>query len=301
MIKPPAVKPPARLGVLAPASPVRKEFVDRGVAELERLGFEIQLSENLYSRHHYTAGEIQARLDDFMAFWRDPSIKAIFCARGGYGSMELLSHLNPEELRETPKILLGSSDITALSCLLSRAGIVSLHGPMLAQQIARGHYDADNLLQLLSAKEPGITLTSSETEWLHPGTAEGVCWGGCLSMVAALVGTEFLPRLPGSILFLEDTQVKPYQIDRMLSQLRLAGCFDEAVGLVFGQMPNCDQHPEQGYQLPELLRELTAGLAIPVLYGFPSGHTTSPGITLPLGVRMRLDASGLTLLEGVVR
>jgi muramoyltetrapeptide carboxypeptidase len=115
-----------------------------------------------------------------------------------------------------------------------------------------------------------------------------------------LVGTSYLPSFEGAILFLEDTGVRPYQIDRMLTQLRLAGCLEGVRGLVFGEMPDCDQHPDQGYSTEELISDLTAEFAVPVMFGFPSGHTTAPAWTLPLGIRARLDAGGLSLLEGAV-
>jgi len=239
-------------------------------------------------------------LEDLVELWESSDVDAIFCARGGYGSMELLSRVDSDIFRARPKVFLGSSDVTALlASLLARSGIVSFHGPMVAQQIARRAFDVSNLLRLIQSKEPG-SLKASGLEILHPGSAEGRLWGGCLSIVTALVGTAHLPRFEDSVLFLEDTQVKPYQIDRMLTQLRLAGSFDSVRGLVFGQMPACEQHPDQGYALQDVLRDCTRELGIPVTYGFPSGHTRTDTMTIPLGVRVRLDVDGLTTLEGAV-
>jgi muramoyltetrapeptide carboxypeptidase len=135
---------------------------------------------------------------------------------------------------------------------------------------------------------------------LHEGAAEGTLLGGCLSLVAALVGTSYLPSFDGAILFIEDTGVRPYQLDRMLTQLRMAGCLEGVRGLIFGEMIDCEQHPDQGYGIDELLTALTADLGIPVWFNFPSGHTRSADRTLPLGVRARLDDKGLALLEGAV-
>jgi muramoyltetrapeptide carboxypeptidase len=300
-LKPKAVRAGAVIGVVAPASPVRKEFVDSGVAELERLGFRTRLGQRLYHRGRYTAGTASDRLQDWAELWDDPEVSALFCARGGYGSMDLITRLSPEQARENPKVVLGSSDATALlAFLLSTAGLVSFHGPMVAQQIARGDYDRGNLLAVLGAVEAPGTIPVETAERLHPGSAEGTLLGGCLSIVAALAGTDFLPSFSGAILFLEDTQTKPYQIDRMLTQLRLAGLLDGVRGLVFGEMPGCEQHPDQGYTLQEMLRDWTSYLRVPVLFGFPSGHTRSKGLTLPLGTRARIDDDGLTLLEGAV-
>ena len=301
MLKPPAVGDGAVVGVIAPASPVRREFVERGVDELSRLGFRAKLGAHLYDRGRYTAGRWQDRLDDLVTLWDDPEVEAIFCARGGYGSMELLSSLMPERFRERPKVFIGASDITAVHGFLgARAGVVAFHGPMVAQKIARGSYDADGLLRLIQSREPVGAIAATGTEVLHSGSGEGTLLGGCLSMFASLAGTPFLPACEDAILFLEDTLVKPYQIDRMLTQLRLAGCLDSIRGLVFGQMANCEQHPEQGYTLQEMVRDWTAPLGVPVLYGFPSGHTETDALTLPLGVRARLDDEGLHLLEGAV-
>ena len=291
----------AVIGVVAPASPVRKEFIDRGVSELESLGFRTRLGKRLYHRGRYTAGTASERLEDWIELWEDTDVSALFCARGGYGSMDLLDRLSPESLRENPKVVLGSSDATALlAFLMSGAGLLSFHGPMVAQQIARGDYDRGSLLTVLGSIEAPGRIALDTTETLHGGTGEGPLLGGCLSIVAALAGTRFLPSFEGAILFLEDTQTKPYQIDRMLTQLRLAGLLDGVRGLVFGEMPGCGQHPDQGYTLQEMLRDWTSYLRVPVLFGFPSGHTRSKGLTLPLGARARLDADGLTLLEGAV-
>jgi muramoyltetrapeptide carboxypeptidase len=301
MIKPPALVPPALVGVLAPSSPVRKEFVEAGVAELERLGFRVRLGEHLYRRGRYTAGSADERWRDWISLWEDPDVSAVFCARGGYGSMELLSRLSAERIRAFPKVLLGASDVTALQAFLqSQADLISFHGPMVAQQIARGFYDPENLLAIVGSHEPYGRLDAPLLELLHPGAGEGPLVGGCLSMLAALVGTRYLPSFQDSILFVEDTLTKPYQLDRMLTQLRLAGSLSGVRGMVFGEMPGCAQHPDQGYTLQEMLRDWTADLGIPVLFGFPSGHTVSRAMTIPFGCRARVDSDGLTLLEGAV-
>jgi muramoyltetrapeptide carboxypeptidase len=300
-LKPKALAPGSLVGVAAPASPVKKEFVEAGIAELTRLGFRTRIGGRIYERGRYTAGTADDRLRDWTELWDDPDVDAVFCARGGYGTMDLLERLSPARIRESPKAVLGSSDATALlQFLMSRASLVSFHGPMVAQQIARGDYDSGNLLSVLGSVTPPGRVAVATAESLHGGSAEGILLGGCLSIVAALAGTRFLPSFEGAILFLEDTQTKPYQIDRMLTQLRLGGLLDGIRGLVFGEMPGCEQHPDQGYTLPEMLREWTAYLKVPVLFGFPSGHTRSKGLTLPLGVRARLDGDGLSLLEGAV-
>lgn len=300
MLKPPAVREGALVGVLSPASPVREEYVERGVAELESLGFRVRLGSHLYERRRYTAGSAEQRVSDLLELWDDPRIEAVFAARGGYGAMELLASLEPERFRERPKVFLGASDVTALLSFLGSSGMISFHGPMVAQKIARGRYDAPELLRLIQSSAPAGTLSADQTEMLHAGVGEGPLWGGCLSMVVSLAGTPYLKPPASGILFLEDTHVKPYQIDRMLTQLRLAGHLESVRGIVFGQMIECEQHAEQGYTLQEMLRDWTAYLKVPVLFGFPSGHTSTDALTLPLGAEVRLDGDGLTVLEGAV-
>lgn len=291
------------IGVSAPSSPIRREFLDRGVAELVSLGFRPRLGRSIDADSRYTAGTADQRAADFTELWSDPEVAAIFCARGGYGSLELVDRLDPERLRAAPKILLGSSDATALLCFLAaRVGLVSFHGPMVAQQIARGKsaYDSENLRALLGSRDPGGKLAAPGVRTLHPGRSEGILLGGCLSLITALVGTSYLPSFGDAIVFLEDTAVKPFQIDRMLWQLRVSGALEGARALIFGEMPGCEQHPSQGYHLDDVLRDQTAELGVPVLAGFPSGHCVSPAMTLPFGVRARVDDDGLTLLEAAV-
>ncbi len=303
-VRPPAVRPGAVVGVFAPASPVRIEFLEAGERELKRLGFRIRRGRRLMERRAYTAGTAEERAADFLDLWRDPEVEALFGARGGYGSMDLLPALPEAELRGRPRIVLGASDLTALLAGVAAAGLPALHGPMVAQQIARGPqaWDADELLGLMAADGPGFPLPWRGAAPLHPGTAEGVLRGGCLSLVAALHGTPWAPSFAGAIAVLEDVATKPFQIERMLTQLRLGGAFDGVRGIVFGQMPGCEQHPDQGYTLSELLARLTAPLGVPAAFGFATGHVESgPCRTVPLGIEARMDAEGLTLLEPVVR
>ena len=265
------------------------------------MGFGTRLASSVYARSRFTAGAADRRAADLLEFWEDPEVAAIFCARGGYGSLELLDRLDPNRLKVKPKVLLGASDATALLCVMAQAGIVSFHGPMVAQQLARGDsaYDADNLLRILGDPAP-VGRLAAPLRLLHSGAAEGILLGGCLSLVTALVGTPYLPSFRDAIVFLEDTSVKPYQIDRMLQQLRLAGSLDGIGGLVFGEMPDCRQHPSQGYELDEVLADATRHLGVPVFSGFPSGHSVSAVQTLAFGVRARVDANGLSLLDGAV-
>ena len=302
-MKPRAVLPGATVGILAPASPVQLPWLEAGEAELRRVGLVPRRSRHLLKRSGYTAGSAAERTADLLELLEDEEVSAIFGARGGYGCLDLLRHIPPERIREHPKAILGGSDLTALLALWSGAGIASFHGPMVAQQIARGpsRWDAEETLSLLRAREPGFGLAWRDAEILHPGRAEGVLRGGCLSILAALAGTPFAISFRGAIAVLEDISVKPYQLERMLTQLSLAGLLDGVKGIVFGQMPGCTQHPDQGYTTAELLARLSERFEVPVAFGFATGHTDQdPCRTAPFGVRARMDADGLTLLEGAV-
>jgi muramoyltetrapeptide carboxypeptidase len=236
----------------------------------------------------------------------DPEVKAVWAARGGYGALRLFNLLDDELLRQHPKIFIGYSDMTALHLrFYQRFDWVTFHGPMAAKDLAGGseHYDQDRLLDALTKTEPLGLIESAQTAWLHQGApVSGRLLGGCLSLIVALQGTPDELDTRGAILFLEDTGVKPYALDRMIQQLKLAGKFDEVRGLVFGEMLNCVQHAEQGYSIQEVLAELTEDLKIPVLFGLPSGHSPRGNLTLPLGVKTSLDATrgGLVIEEAAV-
>ncbi|HMZ22798.1 MAG TPA: LD-carboxypeptidase, partial [Blastocatellia bacterium] len=197
---------------------------------------------------------------------------------------------------------IGYSDMTALHLYLYRRfGWVTFHGPMAAKDLAGGaeHYDCDSLLAALTQTQPIGEIKASNTEMLHQASGQvvsGRLLGGCLSLIAAMMGTPDEPDTRGAILFLEDTGTRPYALDRMLQQLRLAGKFDDVRGIVFGEMTDCVQHAEQGYTLQEMLAECTADLGVPVMFGLRSGHSPRGNLTLPLGVQVTLDAA-----RGVLR
>ena len=301
--RPQAVLPGATVGILAPASPVQVPWLEAGEAELRRVGLVPRRSRHLLKRTVYTAGSAAERTEDFLELLEDEQVSALLGARGGYGCLDLLPRIPPDRIREKPKVILGGSDLTALLALSSRAGVVSFHGPMVAQQIARGpsRWDADETLGVLRARDPGFALPWRNAESLHPGRAEGVLRGGCLSIVAALAGTPFAVSFRDAIAVLEDISVKPYQIERMLTQLALGGLLDGVRGIVFGRMPGCTQHPDQGYSTAELLARLSERFEVPVVFGFATGHTDKdPCRTVPFEVRARMDEDGLTLLEGAV-
>lgn len=306
LIKAQALRPGDTVAIVAPASNLKADYLQRGVAELERLGFRVKYAPDILDKARYTAGSDERRVRELHNAFADPEVKAVWVARGGYGALRIFNLLDDELLRQQPKIFIGYSDVTALHLrFYRRCGWVTFHGPMAAKDLAGGieHYDQRTLLGALTKAEPLGVIQSAQTEWLHQGaTVRGRLLGGCLSLLAALQGTPDELDTRGAILFLEDTGVKPYALDRMIQQLKLAGKFDEVRGIVFGEMLDCTQHAEQGYTIQEVLAELTADLKIPVLFGLPSGHSPRGNLTLPLGVQATLDATrgGLIIEEAAV-
>ncbi len=240
-------------------------------------------------------------------FLRD-DVKAIVCARGGYGANYLLESLDLEKIKVHPKIFVGYSDVTALlTYLCDAAGLITFHGPMAAKDWA--HDDGVDMhswqaaLAGISPWEPNLGAGFGATG-LVEGTAEGILYGGCLSILVASLGTPYEIKTSGTILLIEDVAAKPYQIDRMLMQLKLAGKFEGVRGIVFGEMRDCVQTANQGYSLQDVIQRIVSPLGIPVGYGVRSGHVTAENITLPIGVRARLTVCGskvsLRILEASV-
>lgn len=308
VVRPRALKSGDTLGVVAPSGPVNPEALEEGVARLRARGYCVKLGESVLARRGYLAGTDAQRAADFMAMWADPGVAGIICARGGYGAMRLLPHIDWSVARAQPKFFCGFSDITAFHAALEReAGLVTFHGPMVAAFGAAGTYNEAGLLAAMECTAPlGAIPWPFAGEELPrpvavvPGVAEGRLAGGNLSLVCALMGTPWEPDFRERIVLLEDVDEAPYRIDRLLMQLLLAGKLQGAAGILFGDSPSCAQIPEgrESLTLPEVLHDLLAPLQIPVLYGFPCGHTGYRA-TLPLGVRVRLDAGAgtLTVLE----
>ena len=305
VIKPKALKPGDTIGIVAPASNIKKDLLEQGCRELESLGFKTYVRSDITSSFRYFSGTQERRLSEFLEMLRNPEIRAIFCARGGYGSGQLLRDVNPDVIRENAKIVNGSSDITLLLNWIERAGVVSFHGPMVATAIREGRsgYDRAVFLDMLQGKE-AVRFPTEATSVLRSGLGEGRLIGGCLSLVVATLGTEHEIDTRDAILILEDLDTKPYQIDRMITHLKQAGKFQAVRGIIFGEMLNCAQNANQGYTLQEVLVDLLREFTFPILYGFPTGHTSRPNVIVPIGVRARLDltpsAPIFELLESAV-
>jgi muramoyltetrapeptide carboxypeptidase len=296
-IKPPALRPGDLIGIVAPASNIKLEMLEEGCRELERLGFRTLYRPGIATTYRYFSGTDERRAAEFLEMIRNPEVRAIFCARGGYGAARLIPYIEPELLRSNPKIINGSSDITSLLTFCDRSGLAGFHGPMVATAIRQGPiaYDQKILLDLLRGERVQFPLAG--TSVLRSGMADGRLTGGCLSLVVATLGTAYEIDTTDSILVLEDLDTKPYQVDRMLTQLKQAGKLESVQGIVFGEMLNCAQHVHQGYSLEEVVMDVLSGTAFPVLYGFPTGHTSRPNVMVPFGVRARLSLGSDSVFE----
>ena len=296
-IKPPALRPGDLIGIVAPASNIKPDLLDEGCRELERLGFRTTYRPGITTAFRYFSGTDERRAAEFLEMLRNPDVRAIFCARGGYGSGRIIPYLGPELLRANPKIINGSSDITMVLSLLDRSGLVGFHGPMVATAIRQGEagYFRSLLLDVLKGEQVRFPLAN--TQVLRPGNGEGRLTGGCLTLVAATLGTSYEVDTSGSILILEDLDTKPYQIDRMLTQLLQAGKFEGVQGVVFGEMLNCQQNANQGYTLQDVILDVLGETTFPILYGFPTGHTSGPNAIVPFGVAARLKLGSDSVFE----
>lgn len=282
------------------ASPVRGEMFEQGIAVLRSLGFDVRYHD-VYQKWRYLAGDDAHRREQLQSALLDPECRAIFFARGGYGSLRLLQ--TQLQVLSPPKVLHGCSDISSIHQYFQRNHQwVVFHGPMPSGDFARGQLHMRSLQQAMMESEPYV-LEPQGVETLVYGSAEGRLTGGCLTLLHASLGTAWEPDWKDAIVFLEDVAVKPYQIDRMLTHLKIAGKFNEARAIVFGEMNDCIQVENQGYTLQEVILDVVGGFNVPVFYGFPSGHVRGLNWTVPLGVEARIGsdpAFHLEILEGAV-
>jgi len=302
-LKPAALQPGDTIGVVAPASPFSKQNIERSCVLLEQRGYKVVFSPSIFDREPpYFAGSAVQRARNMVEMFERTDVRAIICARGGYGANYLLDKIDPQVVARNPKIFMGYSDVTALlTWFCDSTGLVTFHGPMMNKDFTTE--DGVNLASFSAATGGASEWNLSRDSGLEPlvaGRARGVLYGGCLSIIAASIGTPYEVRTDGKLLFLEDVAAKPYQIDRMLMQLKLAGKFRAVQGVIFGEMQDCRQSAEDPHKLQDTIKRVLGDLHIPVAYGLRSGHVSRSNITLPIGVDAALEVgeqTSLTILE----
>ncbi|HYY68826.1 MAG TPA: LD-carboxypeptidase [Terriglobales bacterium] len=294
---PPALQPGDTVGIIAPAGAFNRERFLTGCERLRQMGYRPFYLDSIFDRDLYFAGSVQRRVRELEELFERDEVRAVLCARGGYGCNYLLPELNISRIAAHPKIFVGCSDVTTLlTWFLDAAGLGTFHGPMVEKAFASPDgVDLASWSAATNSAEPW--QITGEMEPLVEGTAEGVLYGGCLSLLVESLGTPYEMRTEGVILFVEDVNVKPYQVDRMLMHLKLAGKWGGVRGLVFGEMADCRQSADQPYDVQEVITRVVGDLGIPVAYGLRSGHVSRANITLPLGVRVRLKVESSVHLD----
>lgn len=302
LIYPQALQPGDCIGLVAPASPVKREALLEGAASLEALGFRVHYTPRIFDAQRYLAGSDAARTDELHAMFADPDVKAIFCGRGGYGSQRLIPHLDPALIMAHPKVFLGYSDVTSLLLYLyQRCGLVTLHGPAVAGDF-KGDLAPDvarQLMGLVTGNAAAMQLPPGDLTVVRPGEAAGRLIGGCLSLFVCAIGTPFQPETRDTILFLEDRGERYYAIDRMLTYLKLAGVLEGVRGVVFGAIEAMPADRNRPYGVVEVIADVFGDLDIPVLYGLRAGHCPQ-SLTLPFGTQAAIRDHQLVLCEAPV-
>ena len=308
-IRPKALQPGDTVALITPSTyvsdPERLELARRTV---EFLGLKLKMGKNVGKRTGYLGGSIQERVEDVHWAFSDPEVKAVFAMRGGYGSAQILDRIDLDLIRKNPKIFTGYSDITAMHLAIhQKAGLVTFHGPTTLSRF--NDYTLNHFKRAIFHSEPIGKLTNPEeareirprhiTRTIRGGTARGRLIGGNLTLISTTMGTPFEIQTDGKLLFLEDVDEQPYSMDRMLTQLRLAGKFKNIAGLIIGECSGCaprDYKPsfESTFSLGEVLQNILGELKVPVMTGLTIGHTEDQ-LTLPLGVMAAMDADKMEL------
>jgi muramoyltetrapeptide carboxypeptidase len=297
--KPAPLRRGGRIGVVAPAGCVDDELLSAGVQAMQQDGFQVELAPGVHDRKGYLAGDDEKRARDLEGFFCRPDLDAIFCARGGFGSIQLIPHLT-ERIRSHPKIFAGYSDVTSLlNWFLQSCGMVTFHAPMVAMDFAHG-------LSPRSRDHLWGTLTGEKWTWkievgevIRSGKVQAEMLGGCLSVVVTTLGTPYEINTTGKMLFLEDIGEKPYRVERMLTHLKMAGKLERLAGLVFGDFTQCNGEGPRNVR--EIIGDLFHEAPYPVVMGIPAGHGRE-NLALPFGVELALDgdAGTLSLMESPV-
>ncbi len=288
IIKGARLRPNQTVGVIAPASPIRPDEIAQGLRLLESFPFNIRLGRHLFDHLNYLAGSDHDRVSDLHGMFSDPDVRAIFCARGGYGSARLLDKIDFDLIRRNPKVIVGFSDLTAvLAAVYQQSGLVAIHGPTLWDLPKNGNWQHVSRL-ITTSHKPRISFKQGRV--IREGKARGTLLGGNLSTICSLLDTPFLPSFEGVILFLEEKGETAYKLDRMLTHLLLSGRLGGVSAIAIGQIEDCGEQELIHHLLEERLR----ALAIPVVTGLPVGHGAE-NRALPLGVPGVVDTERMLL------
>jgi muramoyltetrapeptide carboxypeptidase len=276
------------VGIIAPSSPVEQSEISEGLRLLTSFPLKVRQGEHLFDRQRYLAGSDHDRVSDLHEMFSDPEVKAVFCARGGYGSARLLQEIDFPLIRNNPKIFVGFSDLTALLiALYKECGLVTIHGPTLTSLPHEKNWE---LLARLITTSQGLRVSFHQGSVINQGKATGILLGGNLATLCSLLDTPYVPSFDGMILFVEEKGESPYRLDRMLTQLILSDRFSGLAGLVIGQMVDCGNNEE----VASLLNDRLGGLPVPIVAGLPFGHGDET-ISLPLGLPALLDTERMVL------
>lgn len=311
MIKPKKLQFGDTIGIIGASGAVRVEgAVSRAVEYAQQLGFKVKLGESANAKYGYLSGTDELRAQDVNAMFMDDEVDAIMCLRGGYGTTRMLDRLDYEAIAAHPKIFIGLSDITAMHiAMLQKSGLCTFHGPMpMSDWLEDMHpFTYEGLMKTVGSAAPAGELVNHPEyparKTINSGSVEGMLVGGNLMLITSLLGTPYELDTKGRILFIEEIDEHTYCIDRMLTQLRLAGKFDDCAGVVFGDFNHCEiEFKNYAFTIEEIIRDVVAPSGKPIFMGVQSGHCI-PKLTLPLGTRCRMDADTCTLevLEAAVR
>jgi muramoyltetrapeptide carboxypeptidase len=278
------------IGIAAPASPFDISRFKKGISVLESMGFNVCIPKKIYSTKGYLAGDDNQRADIINELISDKKINALFFARGGFGSMKILPLLDYKAISKNPKIIIGYSDISALLfAIYKKCGLVSFHGPMVTTLGSATKKTMKAMLSVLTSQSD-INIKNSKAVVLSPGKVSGTLLGGNLSTICHLMGTPYLPSLKDCILFMEDRGEELYRIDRMLTHMKLAGCFNGLIGLAIGSFTECGPVKKVHNLIQDMFKEYD----IPILAGIEAGHGKE-NLTIPIGLKIDLDTDRRTL------
>ena len=284
-IRPPRLKPGDTIGIVAPASPFDPDIFKQGLTILESMGFRTFVPEEIFENKRYLAGSDAHRARLVMEVFEDPGVDAIVCAKGGFGCLRVLPLLDFDVVRANPKVFVGHSDISALlDMITAQTGLVTFHGPVVTTLPKAPEFTRHSLLAAISSYTD-LKVTPGKGVTIRAGRAQGPVIGGNLTTLCHLLGTPFNPGFENHILFLEDRGEAPYRIDRMLFQMKLAGCFDAIAGLVLGSYEECGALDE----IYRIFQDCFQDSAVPILAGFDIGHGRQ-NLTIPFGIEATLDA-----------